>query len=325
MSPADKQILITGGKGFIGSHLAERLTCDGADITIFDIDQNRSGANDANVRSFIDDITVINGDVRDEKAVRDAVAGKDVVFHLAAQVSRVASNERPQLDGQINALGTLNVLEAAADEPSTDRVVFTSSRAVYGSPSWIPVPETANIDPLDVYGIHKATAERYCSLYNGDDLSTVVARLANVYGPRAQVHDTNYGVLNVFVRRAIEGDELTVFEPGTMQRDCVYVDDTVDALIELAGQSGVEGEIFNVGTGRGHSILEIAKTIVDIAGTGEVSLVEWPSNWEEMKVGDFIADVEKIHAETGWETTTDLRSGLERSVEFYKANLDAYI
>lgn len=325
MNLSGKEILITGGKGFIGSHLAERLLCDGVDVTIFDIGQDRSGANDANIQPFADDIKMINGDIRDEGAVRDAVSGKDVVFHLAAQVSRVASNESPHLDAEINALGTMNVLEAARNEPSTERVVFTSSRAVYGSQSRVPVPETVNINPLDAYGIHKATAERYCSLYDGDDLSTVVARLANVYGPRAQVHDTNYGVLNVFVRRAIEDGELTVFEPGTMQRDCVYVDDTVNALIELAGRSGVEGEIFNVGTGQGHSILEIAQTIVDIAGNGEVSLVEWPSDWDGLKVGDFVADVEKIHTETEWTATTDLVGGLERSIEFYETNLDAYV
>lgn len=325
MSLSGETILITGGKGFIGSHLAEQLSRAGADVTIFDISQGRGGANEANIRPFADDIAVIEDDIRDAEAVRDAVTGKDVVFHLAAQVSRVASNERPQLDGEVNALGTLNVLDAASDEPSTRRVVFTSSRAVYGSPSQVPVPETADIAPLDVYGIHKSTAEQYCSLYNGDNLSTVVARLANVYGPRAQVHDTNYGVLNVFVRRAIEGDELTVFEPGTMQRDCVYVGDTVDALMKLADQNGVDHEIFNVGTGQGHSILEIAETIVDIAGTGEVSLVEWPSDWEGMKVGDFIADVEKLNTETGWKATTDLRTGLKRSVEFYESNLDAYV
>jgi nucleoside-diphosphate-sugar epimerase len=319
----DANILITGGKGFIGSHLADELVSRGANVTILDCHREHSGANDANIEDLGGSVTFLEESVEDATAVEEAVRGQDLIFHLAAQVSRVESNKNPQSDVQTNCIGTLNVLKAVQNSENSPRVVFTSSRAVYGISQENPISEDHETEPLDIYGANKLAAEKYCKIYNREGVETVIARLANVYGPRAQVHDTNYGVINVFARRAIEDETLTVFEPGTMKRDCVFVTDAVEVLIAL-GTHGERGEVYNVGTGQGHTILEIAEYLVDISGSGDVELVPWPDDWEGLKVGDFIADNSKLTEDLNWQPKTDLETGLEKTVQFYESNLEAY-
>ena len=324
-NPFDGQkVLITGGKGFIGSHLAEKLLNLGAYVTILDAGRQNSGSNDANIADIRDSIEFIHGDLRAYETVLKALRGQDVVFHTAAQVSRIESIKRPIEDIEINCVGTMNVLLAAKEATDTPRVVFTSSRAVYGTPTEVPVTEASDVKPVDVYGTNKLAAELYCEIYDGDGLSSVVARPTNVYGPRAQVHDTSYGVINAFVRKAIEDEVLTVFEPGTMTRDCIYVSDAVNALLQLGFEGDVSGEVYNVGIGKGYTIMEIAETIVDIAGSGEVELVKWPDDWTGLEIGDFVCDNSKAKRELDWEPSVSLSEGLERTIDFYEENLEKY-
>ena len=322
----NKNILVTGGKGFIGSHLADKLIQFGADITILDSDRECSGSNDHNIENIKHDVEFISGDVVDIEDVEKAMRDKDAVFHTAAQVSRVKSQENPVEDTKTNCEGTLNILEAAKALPKDPRVVFTSSRAVYGSPDKIPVPETAPINPVDIYAANKAAAESYCKIYNSmGDVSCTIARLTNVFGPRAQISNTNYGVLNLFVRYAVQNEEVTVYKPGTMKRDVIYVKDVVSGLLTLGSSPETEGEIFNLGSGEVYSIKEIAEEIVGTAESGQVVMTGWPSEWEKMEVGNFASDNSKITEVTGWTPSYTFQQGLKETVSFYQDNIDIYL
>lgn len=322
---SDKNVLVTGGKGFIGSHIAEELIKLGAQVVIIDSDRECSGANDYNINTINESVRIINGDIVNKEDVKKAVVNKDLIFHTAAQVSRVKAQSNPIEDTEINCEGTLNILEAAKDIPKSPKIVFTSSRAVYGSPDKIPVPESVHPDPMDIYGANKAAAEFYCNVYDKtSDLSCTIARLTNVYGPRAQIDNPNYGVLNLFVRYAIQDEELTVYEPGTMKRDVIYVKDVVYGLLSLGEHPDTGGEIFNIGSSEVFSIEEIALKIVGIAGSGRVVSTDWPSEWEKMKIGDFASDNSKISEVTGWSPSYTFDRGIRNTIEFYKENLDKY-
>jgi len=319
-----RSVLVTGGLGCVGSSLAHRLVAAGAEVTLLDARLPHLGSNTANIEGIRDAVTVVEGDVRDADLVADCVDGTDVVYHCAAQNDRGYAREHPDEDVDINAKGTLNVLEAAAAQTDPPRVVFTSSLAVYGHVEDPPVDETTPVDPMDLYGAHKVASEQYCDIYAAlDDVPTTVARLANVYGPRAAV-DKGYGVQAIFPAQAVRDETITVFEPGDAVRDLVHVDDVVAALELLGTDDRALGETYVLGTGDPTTLLELAETSVEVAGTGEVELVPWPEEWATLDRGDVYTDPAKLR-DLGWEPTVGLREGLRETVEFYRDNRDDYL
>lgn len=290
----DASVLVTGGSGFIGGHIARALSADN-DVTVLDIAP--AGAPEGT--------TVIDGDVRDEAVVDDAVARTDVVFHEAALVSVAESVERPTESHAINATGTLNILEAARKHDA--RVVFASSAAIYGHPESVPVAETHPKDPTSPYGLDKLAGDQYMRLYNDlYGLETVALRYFNVYGP-GQTGGDYAGVIDVFSRQAERGEPITVHGEGDQTRDFVHIDDVVQANL-LAAETDAVGEAFNVGTGESVTIRELAELIRDAVGSdSEIVHIE-P---REGDIDHSRADIARPREKLGFEPTVELADGLE--------------
>lgn len=321
-----KNVLITGGLGFIGSSLSHRLVDEGAAVTIVDACLPEYGANPVNIKGIRDKVQVRKRDVRTKKEIQEPVTNADVIYHCAAQLSRTESMENPRKDTEINCQGLLNVLDICADLADPPKVVFPSSQAVVGKPDSLPISENTPASPIDIYGANKRAGEMYCEIYDqARDVPTTVARLTNVYGPRAQLKNPNYGVINQFISSGIVDDTLTVFQPGTMTRDFVYIEDVVDALCALGMANQTRGFRYLVGSSTSTSILELAEKIVDISGKGEVKLVEWPDDWDTIKIGDIRADPTTLQNAIGWRPKVCLIEGLELTIEYYKDHIEKYM
>lgn len=318
--------LITGGAGFIGSNLMHSLLNRGVDVTLLDTMDETYGANRENIYPKSDDIELYVGDVRDKEVVSQLVTDIDVVFHLAAQLSRPISMEEPEHDIAINCNGTITVLDAVRNHNPTAKVIYTGSQAAFGDPPELPITETTEENPVDIYGVNKLAAEHYCQVYHrAYELETTTVRLTNVYGPRAQLINANYGVINKFLRLALEDEHLTVYEPGTMKRDPIFVDDVVRALILATENPEASGEMFVVGSGKPVTIYELAETIVEVVGKGRVEMVPWPDDWESIRIGDIYTAPAHARETLGWDPSTGLEEGLEKTVAFYERHRDAYL
>ncbi|MDS0260645.1 NAD-dependent epimerase/dehydratase family protein [Haloarcula sp. S1CR25-12] len=293
----DKTVLVTGGAGFVGSHVADAHLPDN-DVRVLD---NFSSGKRANVP---DDATLIEGDIRDDEALAEAMDGVDIVFHQAAIVSVARSVEDPTTSNAVNANGTLAVLEAARRQDA--RVVFASSAAIYGAPDTLPITETESKDPSSPYGLEKLTSDHYCRLYADlYDLPTVALRYFNIYGPRQSGGDYA-GVIKAFDEQAHDGGPLTVHGDGEQTRDFVNVADVVQANV-LAARTDETGEAFNVGTGSRTSVRGLAELIRDeVDPTAEITHVDA----REGDIRHSVADIGKARERLGFEPTVSLADGL---------------
>ncbi|MCA1581586.1 MAG: SDR family NAD(P)-dependent oxidoreductase [Acidobacteria bacterium] len=318
-------VLITGGLGFIGSNLAIRLVREGARVTLCDAMIEGYGGNRANIREIASDASVVIADVRDEAAMGDLVADRDVVFHLAAQVSHVMSLSNPYPDIDINIKGTAAVLEACRKRNPDAVVVRSGTRGQYGPAVRLPVSEEAPSDPRGLYEISQLTAEMICRTYTRiHRIRTVPLRLTNVYGPRAQMRHSHFGVVNWFVRLALTGESIPIFGSGQILRDFLYVDDCVEALLKAAGEPSAVGEILNVGNDRSGTFLEVARILQDLVPGTEMRFTDFTPERRAQEPGDFVSDISKIRRMLGWSPRVDLRDGLARTVEFYRERREDY-
>jgi len=295
----DETILITGGAGFIGGHLADAL-CPDNEVRIFDTFASGVPAN------CPDEATVIEGDIRDDAALAAAVDGVDIIFHEGAIVSVARSVDDPTTSHVVNVDGTLAVLEAARREDA--RVVFASSAAIYGMPESIPVAETDPKEPTSPYGLEKLSGDHYCRLYADlYGLPTVALRYFNVYGPRQSGGDYA-GAITAFAQQARAGGPLRVQGDGTQTRDFVNVADVVQANL-LAATTDATGEAFNVGTGVATTVADVAETVRDqIAPSADIEHVE-PRRGD---IRESVADIGKARDRLDYEPTVSLGEGLER-------------
>jgi UDP-glucose 4-epimerase len=319
MSYAGQRILITGGLGFIGSNLAARLVREGARVTLCDALIDGYGGNLENIREVRDRVVVDSSDVRDEKAMGRLAEGQDVIFHLAAQVSHVKSLSDPYPDIDINIKGTAAVLEACRKRNPSVLVVRSGTRGQYGPATKLPVSEEAPSDPRGIYEISQLSAEMICRTYTRiHGVRTVPLRLTNVYGPRAQMRHSQFGVVNWFVRLALEGRPIPIFGSGRILRDFLYVDDCVDALLAAASEPKAVGEILNVGHDRASTFLEVAEILTQLVPEARIEFTDFTPERKAQEPGDFVSDITKIRALLGWEPKVELREGLARTVEFYR-------
>lgn len=313
-----KNILITGGAGFIGSSLAHALAGLGAKITILDAMLPLYGGNKFNLEGIMDQVNFIEGDIRNKDLIFKIVKGQDFIFNLAAQVSYIDSKDQPFLDLDINCLGHLNVLEAIRAVAPKCRVIFSSSRMVYGKILTIPVKEDHPTNPLSIYGIHKLTAEKYYQYYHntfGSD--TVVVRIPNPYGLRQQMKHNKYSIVGWFIRQAMEGQIITIFGDGKQERDYLFIDDIVDGFLKLA-INGAAGEIYNMGAKEQTTLVNMVDAILSEIPTGKKKHISWPENYEKNETGSYIADTSKIERDTSWSAVVSLKEGIHRTVEYYK-------
>jgi UDP-glucose 4-epimerase len=325
MTLAGRKVLITGGLGFIGSNLAIRLAREGARVSICDAMIEGYGGNFENVREIRADVEIHVADVRDESAMAGLVAGKDIVFHLAAQVSHVMSLSNPYPDIDINIKGTAALLEACRKHNPAAVVVRSGTRGQYGPAVSLPVSEDAPSDPRGLYEISQLSAEMICRTYTRiHGVRTVPLRLTNVYGPRAQMKHSHFGVVNWFVRLALEGQPIPIFGSGGILRDFLYVDDCVEALVRTAQEPAMIGEIVNVGNDRASTFLDVAKTLQELVPGTTIAFTDFTPERKAQEPGDFVSDISKIRRLLGWEPTVDLREGLSRTVQFYRERRGDY-
>jgi UDP-glucose 4-epimerase len=303
--PDNQTVLITGGAGFIGSHLSETLLRDN-DVRVFDA---LTTGNRSNVTP---EATFLEADLREKDELTNAVTGTDLLFHEAALVSVARSIEKPLTSHEINAEATLRLLEAARAQNA--RVVLASSAAIYGHPESIPITEDQSKEPTSPYGLDKLTLDHYSRLYHDlYDLETVALRYFNVYGPR-QVASDYSGVISIFIDQALSGEDITVHGDGEQTRDFVYIDDVVQANLNAATTDAV-GEAYNVGTGESVTIRELAELIQDITDT-DSDIVHTDARTGDIEHSK--ADISKAKADLGYEPTVSLREGLEQTIEWYQ-------
>ncbi len=315
----NKKILITGGAGFIGSNLAHCLVNHGAKVTIVDSMIPDYGGNLQNLVEIRDKITINFSDVRDRYSMEYLIGGQDYLFNLAGQVSHIDSMIDPFADLEINAKSQLSILEACRLFNPAIRIVFASTRQIYGRPQYLPVNESHPLDPPDVNGINKLAGERYHTLYSKVyGLHCAVLRLTNVYGPRQLVRHNRQGFIGWFVRQVVRGEKIRIFGTGNQRRDLVYVDDVVEALL-LAGMSDdANGKIYNLGGSEPISLKELVELMIKINASGEFELVPFPEERKKIDIGDFYSSFDKIKNELGWSPTISLKEGLKRTFEYYQ-------
>lgn len=325
MSFAEKRVLITGGLGFIGSNLAVRLLSEGARVTLCDAMIEGYGGNPANIREIRPEVEVDGSDVRDAEAMERLVAGKDVVFHLAAQVSHIMSLSNPYPDIDINIKGTAVVLEACRKVNPEAVVVRSGTRGQYGPAVKLPVSEETPSDPRGIYEISQLSAEMICRTYTRiHGIRTVPLRLTNIYGPRSQMRHSQFGVVNWFLRLALEGRPIPIFGSGKILRDFLYVEDCVEALMRAAEEPKAIGEILNVGHDRPSTFLEVAEILQEIVPGTRIEFTEFTPERRAQEPGDFVSDIAKIRRLVNWEPKTGLREGLARTAEFYRERHEDY-
>ena len=319
------RILVTGGMGFIGSSLARRLVSDGAQVTLCDAMIDGYGGNPANIAELRGRVEVDASDVRDAAAMERLVDGRDIVFHLAAQVSHVMSLSNPYPDIDINIKGTAVVLEACRKKNPRAVIVRSGTRGQYGPAVKLPVSEDTPSDPRGIYEISQLSSEMICRTYTRiHGIRTVPLRLTNIYGPRAQMCHSQFGVVNWFVRLALEGRPIPIFGTGKILRDFLYVDDCVEALVAAAISPAAVGEILNVGHDRPSTFLEVAEILREIVPDTRIEFTEFSPERKAQEPGDFVSDITKIRRLLGWEPKTNLREGLARTVDFYRERRAEY-
>ena len=320
-----KRALITGGLGFTGSNLAIALVGAGADVTIADAMIPVYGGNLFNIEPIKDCVTVNFSDVRDVNAMNYLVRGQDYVFHLAGQVDHILSLTDPFPDIGINIKGTAVLMEALRQHNPGAKVIYTGTRGQYGPAVSLPVSEDAPTHPKGIHEISNLTAEKIIQVYNdAHGIASVLLRLTNTYGPRAQMKHPRYGVANWFVRLAVDDDTIKVFGDGKILRDFLYIDDAVEAILMCALEPQAVGEVFNVGIDRPTNFIELAETLIDVAGMGRWEFAPFSPERKAQEPGDFYSDISKIRRLVGWQPRTDLRDGLRHTVDFYRKHKKHY-
>lgn len=312
----ERGCVVTGGLGFIGSNLVHRLVDEGVRVRIVDAVVAEHGANRRNVEGL--DVDVLEADIGDAR-VAAMLRGVGHVFNLAGQVSHTASMVDPVRDLELNTITHARFLEMLRQENPQARVVHTSTRQVYGRVATLPVDEHTAARPIDVNGVAKLAGEHLHMVYSHAHRMPITSlRLTNVYGPRQRLTSDELGFLPVFVRKALLGETIELFGGGDQRRDCLYVDDVVDAVLAATGPDAI-GAMYNVGHVRSHSLKEIADELTAVAGTGsEVVTTPWPPVHRRIDIGSFETDSGSIRRELGWEPATDLTTGLRRTIEFYR-------
>lgn len=313
------RVLITGGLGFIGSNLARRLVEAGAQVTLVDSLIPQYGGNQQNIADIRTRLTVNVCDVRDRFALEYLVKGQDYLFNLAGQTSHLDSMTDPQTDLDINASAQLSILEACRQSNPGGRLVFASTRQLYGRPDYLPVDEQHPIRPVDVNGINKLAGEWYHLLYsNVYGIRATVLRLTNTYGPGMRVKDARQTFLGIWIRQLLEGQPIKVFGDGLQLRDFNYVDDCVDALIVSATTDVAVGKTYNLGGAEVVSLKQLAEMMTRLVPGGRHEIVPFPPERKAIDIGDYYSNYALIERELGWAPRVDLATGLAKTIDYYR-------
>jgi UDP-glucose 4-epimerase len=319
------RVLITGGAGFIGSQLARRLVGAGADLTLIDSLIPEYGGNLANLRDIEDKVRLNIADVRDPHSMEYLVKSADILFNLAGQTSHLDSMRNPYPDLDINARAQLVILEACRRHNPRARIVFASTRQVYGKPEYLPVDERHPIVPVDVNGVNKVAGEKYHLVYHtAYGLRTSVLRLTNTYGPGMRVKDARQTFLGIWIKNVLTGVPVKVYGDGAQVRDLSYVDDVVDAFLASAQLDQAIGTTLNVGGAERISLGDLAELLIRCNGEGSIERVPFPDELKGIDIGDYYSDDSAARSLLDWEPEVRVEKGLARTIEYYRAHGEEY-
>lgn len=322
---AGKRVLITGGLGFIGSTLARELVRRGAKVTLVDSLIPQYGGNLFNIAGLEHKLRVNICDVRNPHALPPLMRDQEFLFNLAGQTSHLDSMQDPETDLEINCHAQLSILQCCRQHNPGVKIVFASTRQIYGRPERLPVDETHPIRPVDVNGVHKAAGERYHLLYHQlYGLRSSVLRLTNTIGPRMRVKDARQTFVGLWIRQLIEGKPIEVWG-GEQLRDFTYVGDAVAALLLAAARPEADGEAFNLGGREVVNLRELARLAIAVNGGGRAKVRRFPPERKRIDVGDYYADDGKIRRLLGWKPRVGLRTALARTLAYYRKHLPRYL
>jgi UDP-glucose 4-epimerase len=319
------RVLITGGLGFIGSNLARRLNSLGADITIVDSLIPDYGGNRYNIEGIEDRLQVNISDVRDTHSLRYLVQDKDYLFNLAGQTSHLDSMLNPMPDLEINCQAQLSILETCRAYNPKIKIVFASTRQIYGRPDHLPVGESHPLNPVDVNGINKMAGEKYHLLYS--DLYGIPAtalRLTNTIGPRMRIKDARQTFVGLWVRQLLQGQPISVWG-GKQLRDFTDVEDAVDAFLMAAASPSTNGQVYNLGGSEVVDLTSVAKLMVEVNGSGNYEIREFPADRRAIDIGDYYGDFSKIRTELGWTPQRTLRDTIETTLRYFRDSMPHYL
>lgn len=321
----NRKVLVTGGLGFIGSNLALRLVRAGARVAIVDSEVPGCGANRRNIAAAQGDLRLIVADVGDAAAGRE-IRGCSVVFNLAGEISHVHSMRNPSRDARLNAMAHLRFLEECARQAPGVRVVYASTRQIYGVPRYLPVDEAHPVRPVDFNGVHKYAATAYHLLYS--DMGKIDARvlcLTNIYGPRLAVRLECQGFLGNFLRRGLLSQTIEIFGDGRQLRDPVYVDDAVDAFLLAGAAPQPQSRVWNVGGLEALPVAQIAAVISAAAGAPQPVCRPFPEEQKGIDIGSYCSDSTRLREELGWHPRVAFEEGVRRSLEYFQRELPHYL
>ena len=322
---AGAKILITGGLGFIGSNLARRLAELGGELTLVDSLIPDYGGNLFNIQELEDRVHVNISDVRDTYSMQYLVGGKDYLFNLAGQTSHLDSMTNPGPDLEINCRAQLSVLEACRTCNPKIKIIFASTRQIYGRPSFLPVTEDHPLNPVDVNGINKMAAEKYHLLYSDVyGIHATALRLTNTIGPRMRIKDARQTFVGLWVRQLLEKKPIEVWG-GKQLRDFTDVEDAVDALLAVATNPSAKGRVYNLGGSEVVQLEDFAKRMVEINGSGEYKVCDFPAERRSIDIGDYYADFSKIRSELGWVPTRPLDGTIKSTLSYYREFISHYV
>jgi len=321
-----QKILITGGLGFIGSNLAHRCFELGAEVTIYDCLDPRSGGKLYNIHGIQDSIKLFFHDILNFDLLSQHIINKDIIFNCAASTSHPFSMREPWIDLDVNSKGVINLLEAIRRFNRDVRFIHLGTSTQLGKLNYTPADEKHSEFPTDIYSANKSVSEKYVLIYaNAYKLRATVIRLSNVFGPRASIHSPDFTFNNYFIGLALQGKDITVFGEGKQKRNVIYVDDAVSALVLSSQSDNTEKEtLFAVGD-RHYYVAEIAQATVNYIGSGKVVFVDWPATRKSVEVGDAIISNRKIKTHLNWTPQDNLKSGLLKTKAYYELCMEEYL
>lgn len=321
-----QRILITGGLGFIGSNLAHACVASGAKVSIYDCLDPRSGGKLYNISSIRDSVELCNFDILNFDRLSQEIVDKDIIFNCAASTSHPFSMREPWIDLDVNSRGVINLLEAIRRFNSDVKFVHLGTSTQLGKLQYLPADENHPEFPTDIYSANKTVSEKYVLIYaKAYQLRATVLRLSNVFGQRASIHSSDFTFNNYFIGLAFQGKPITVFGKGDQQRNVIYVDDAVSAMVLASQTEATNAETFFVVGDKHYSVAEIAEATVKFMESGVVEFVDWPKDREKIDVGDAVISNAKIKSVLDWEPQFDLKSGLIKTKDYYTDCLDKYL
>jgi len=321
-----KKIIITGGLGFIGSNLACKCLELGAKVTIYDCLDPHSGGNLHNIKEIKDDVEIVYGDILNFDEISKHIIDKEIIYNCSASTSHPFSMREPLIDLDVNNRGVINLLEAVRRFNKEMKFVHLGTTTQLGKLHYRPADEQHPEYPTDIYSANKSASEKYVLIFGGAyNMPVTVLRLPNVYGPKASIHSPEFTFVNYFVGLALQDKCITVYGKGDQMRNVLYIDDAVSSLISASVSDASNNEVFFAVGDEHISVIDIAKQISGVFGTGSVKSIPWPSERKATEIGDAVISNKKIKDALGWHPETKFKDGLKTTKEFFDKNLKEYL